>query len=87
MLVTALPALAVITEPDNHKAIFRYRTYTGTKPDYVSPLTAAGGIDRSAGSSDIVTIDRGVGFRRHDRDRFWRGHRICPGSVGDRYDG
>src|SRR5688572_14858390 len=61
-LVTALPALAAITEPDNHKVIFRYRTFSGTQPSYVSPLTTAGNISFASGSSDIVTIDRGAGF-------------------------
>ncbi len=58
----ALFAGPVITEPNNHKVIFRYRTYSGSIPGYVSPLTSAGGIDHTAGSSDIVTINRGAGF-------------------------
>jgi hypothetical protein len=61
-LAAALPAFAVITEPDNHKVIFRYRAFSGTAPSYVSPLTSAGNISFAAGSSDIVTTDRGAGF-------------------------
>lgn len=55
-------APAQITEPDDQKVIFRYRTFTGTKPGYVSSLTAAGNISFASGSSDIVTITRGAGF-------------------------
>jgi hypothetical protein len=53
---------ATITEPDNHKVIFRYRCFSGTQPSYVSPLTTAGGISHASGSSDIITTDRGAGF-------------------------
>ena len=62
VLPAALLAGPVITEPNNHKVIFRYRTYSGSLPGYVSSLTAAGGIDHAAGSSDIVSISRGAGF-------------------------
>jgi hypothetical protein len=62
LAATTLPALAAITEPNNHKVIFRYRTFSVTQPSYVSPLTSAGNISFAAGSSDIVTTDRGAGF-------------------------
>ncbi len=45
---------AQITEPDNHKIVFRYRAYTGATPSYVSPNTQAG--------TSVTTIDRGTGF-------------------------
>lgn len=50
----SLPIHAQITEPDNHKVVFRYRSYTGATPSYVSPNTQAG--------TSVTTIDRGVGF-------------------------
>lgn len=62
LTAATLPALAAITEPDNHKVIFRYRTYSVTKPSYVSTLTTAGNISFASGSSDIVLTDRGAGF-------------------------
>jgi hypothetical protein len=58
----ALFASGVITENNNHKVIFRYRTYLDPKPSYVSSLTSSGGISHASGSSDIATINRGVGF-------------------------
>jgi hypothetical protein len=64
LVATAFAAVASaqITEPDNHQVIFRYRTFSGSRPSYVSPLTSAGGISFAAGSADIVTIARGTGF-------------------------
>ena len=61
-LTTALPAVAVINEPNNHKVDFRYRTFSGTKPSYVSSLTSSGGISFASGSADIVSTYRGAGF-------------------------
>ncbi|PTX96579.1 LamG-like jellyroll fold domain-containing protein [Opitutus sp. ER46] len=58
----ALPAVATITEPNNQKVVFRYRSFSGTTPDWVSPLTSLGNISHASGSADLVTTDRGAGF-------------------------
>ena len=53
---------AAITEPSNHRVIYRYRTFSGTLPGTVSPLSSAGNISFAAGSTDIVSTNRGAGF-------------------------
>ncbi len=55
-------ALGQVTEPNNNKVIFRYRSFSGTTPSWVSPLASAGGISHASGSADLVTTDRGAGF-------------------------
>lgn len=62
VLGTAVSSVAQITEPNNSKIVFRYRSFTGTLPSWVSPLSSAGGISHASGSSDIITTDRGAGF-------------------------
>lgn len=64
MLVAAVgcPLHAQITEPSNNKVVFRYRSFSGTIPSWVSPLTSLGGISHASGSTDIVSTDRGAGF-------------------------
>ena len=56
------PTHAQITEPNNNKVIFRYRSFTGTIPSWVSPISSAGGISHASGSTDIISTDRGAGF-------------------------
>jgi hypothetical protein len=60
--LTPLAKAVTITEPDNHKVIFRYRTFSGSLPGGVSSLSSAGGISFAAGSDDIVSTNRGAGF-------------------------
>ncbi len=50
------------TEPDNNKVVFRYRSFSGSTPSWVSPLTGVGNISHASGSSDLVSTDRGAGF-------------------------
>ena len=54
--------LSAADAPYGHKTVFRYRTFEGARPAWVSPLASGGGIDHSQGSSDINSIDRGNGF-------------------------
>lgn len=60
--LVALPLAATITEPNNQKVVFRYRTFSGDTPDWVSPLTGNGNISHASGSSDLITTSRGSGF-------------------------
>ena len=53
---------ADVTMPDGHKIIFRYRSFIGSTPSWVSTLTANGNISHATGTSDVAITDRGNGF-------------------------
>ncbi len=55
------PSWVLGVAPYGHKTVFRYRSYAGSHPHWVSPIDSVGGISHST-SDDIRAIDRGNGF-------------------------
>lgn len=55
---------AALCAPACAGALFRYRSFTGTRPAAVSPLTAAGNISHTAlPAGDVLVVNRGASFK------------------------
>ena len=60
-VLLAFPCWVFGVAPHGHKTVFRYRSYVGARPDWVSPHYSAGEIEHSY-SGDIIPLYRGDGF-------------------------